>query len=190
MTDESQPVQQDEPVVITPAEEPKDELTHKPYAAESDAHNETAQGASEEPAPEAAGDREDEDASESDRRSAEDVQTAPSTLPRSDDDAAVEGRKDASDEDLGLTGQGPKTSTIVREYDGTNRRNGDDGLLGCFVKVARGDHAGRVGVYQETLEHDRSGLPKLILVRTRDEFNELLTVLHKDVVSTSYAGGR
>lgn len=65
--------------------------------------------------------------------------------------------------------------------DGTNRPHSAAGLEGHFVKVIRGEHAGRVGVFLQTLERDLKGLPTRILFRSHDEFNELKDVAYRDV---------
>jgi hypothetical protein len=77
------------------------------------------------------------------------------------------------------------------QVDGRNRKAGDDGLEGHFVNVVAGEHAGRVGAFIKVLEREADGFPKQILVRTRDEFNQLLSVAYADVKHAGdYHGGR
>lgn len=76
------------------------------------------------------------------------------------------------------------------EVDRLGRRSGDDALEGQFVRLVSGEHQGRVGAYVETTERDKDGFPSQILVRSRDEHNELLNVAYSDAKATSYKGGR
>lgn len=74
--------------------------------------------------------------------------------------------------------------------DNFTRRSGDDALFGHFVDVIAGDHAGRRGHYFEDVSHGTDGYPLRVLVRSRDEHNEMLEVDYKDVRPTDYMGGR
>lgn len=139
---------------------------------------------------------------------AEQVTPSPATLPREDDQATLDARQERNDsttEETPVaqqTAQGPVRDATTSDgesirvavppiqVDGRNRRHGDDGLEGGFVRIATGENAGRVGAFLRVLEHDLDGYPKKILVRTRDEFDQLLEVLYKDVVATNYHGGR
>lgn len=59
--------------------------------------------------------------------------------------------------------------------------------LGGFVDVVDGEHAGRYGVYEETIAHnEKTGLPSVLRVRTRDANNELLIVDAADVRRAGY----
>ena len=77
------------------------------------------------------------------------------------------------------------------QVDGRNRKAADAGMEGHFVKVVDGEHAGRVGAFVSVGEREADGYPKSILVRTRDEFNELLSVAYAHVRHAGdYHGGR
>jgi hypothetical protein len=63
-------------------------------------------------------------------------------------------------------------------------------IEGGWVDVVDGEHKGRRGAWRLTTERE-DGEPKTILVRTRDELNELIEVAVKDVRhAAGYAGGR
>lgn len=70
------------------------------------------------------------------------------------------------------------------------RRSGNDALFGSFVDVVGGEHEGRRGHYFEDVSHGPDGYPDLVLVRSRDEHNEVLQAKYSDIRPTSYTGGR
>lgn len=75
--------------------------------------------------------------------------------------------------------------------DGTNRRLGTDALEGGWVRFLKGDYKGKVASFEQVLDRETDGYPKEILVRTRDEFDQLLTVAYKDVeAALDFHGGR
>ena len=75
--------------------------------------------------------------------------------------------------------------------DGRNRKHGDDGLEGHFVRVLKGDHKGRVASFDRVLTREPDGYPGLILCRSRDADNVLFAVPYNDVESAGdYHGGR
>ncbi len=78
--------------------------------------------------------------------------------------------------------------------DNTTRRSDDDALEGSFVRVIAGEHAGTVGAYLSTLEHDATtGYPTLVLVRNRDHAGDvdLFAVPYTDVrPAVGFNGGR
>lgn len=77
------------------------------------------------------------------------------------------------------------------QVDGRNRRSDEDALVGHFVDVVDGDHAGRRGAFERVLKYGEDGWPTQALVRSRDEFNELLTVAYKHLrPAHPYSGGR
>lgn len=75
--------------------------------------------------------------------------------------------------------------------DGRNRRSDDDANVHGFVDVVAGEHKGRFGAIVQVLEHDaKTGYPARVLLRTRDEFNELLALAYSDVRNSLSHGGR
>lgn len=87
------------------------------------------------------------------------------------------------------TTEGPAVQPV--NTDGTNRRSDDDALVGHFVDVVAGEHKGRFGAFERVLKHDvETGYPAQALIRTRDEFNQLLAVAYKDLRPSSSHGGR
>lgn len=77
------------------------------------------------------------------------------------------------------------------QVDGRNRKSDEDGLEGHFVNVVDGEHKGRLGAFVSVVEREADGYPKQILVRTRDEYNQLLSVAYKHVRHAGdYHGGR
>jgi hypothetical protein len=74
--------------------------------------------------------------------------------------------------------------------DGRNRRTDDDAKVGGFVDVVDGEHKGRFGAFERILEHGKDGWPSKALVRTRDEFNELLVVPYEHLRDSVSKGGR
>lgn len=76
------------------------------------------------------------------------------------------------------------------KVDGRTRRSDDDGLEGGFVDVVDGEHEGRFGSFFRVLQHAADGYPKLILVKTRDAENELLSVAYAHVRPSKRGGGR
>lgn len=76
------------------------------------------------------------------------------------------------------------------KVDGRNRRDGEDALEGHFCKVVKGEHEGRVGVFDSVLNYAKDGYPERILFVTRDDKAEALPVDYADVRATSYRGGR
>lgn len=59
---------------------------------------------------------------------------------------------------------------------------GEAAREGAFADVVAGEHAGRYGVYVDTLNREDDGSPKTILLRTRDDNDELLTLPYGDCV--------
>lgn len=75
--------------------------------------------------------------------------------------------------------------------DGTNRKHGDDGLVGHFVRVLKGEHTGRVASFEKVETRAKDGYPDLILCRSRDADNIYFAVKYDDVESAGdYHGGR
>lgn len=70
------------------------------------------------------------------------------------------------------------------------RRSGADALFGHFVDIVAGEHEGRRGHYFADVSHGSDGYPDRVLVRSRDERNEILEADYADVRPTSYTGGR
>lgn len=70
------------------------------------------------------------------------------------------------------------------------RRSGDDALFGHFVDIVAGEHKGRRGHYFADVSHGHDGYPSRVLVRSRDEHNEILEAAYADVRPTEYTGGR
>ena len=66
----------------------------------------------------------------------------------------------------------------------------DAGIVGHFVDVVAGEHEGRRGSLDKVLKHAADGTPEDVLIRTRDEFNELLAIPYKNVRHAHYHGGR
>jgi hypothetical protein len=62
-------------------------------------------------------------------------------------------------------------------------------LTGKFCRAVSGEHAGRYGVYLQTSSVTKDGSPDDVIVRTRDEHDELLVVKYADLVHAE-AGGR
>lgn len=84
-----------------------------------------------------------------------------------------------------------KATTIQPvQVDGRNKRSDDDAILHSFVNVVDGDHQGRMGAFERVLEYGEDGWPKRALVRTRDEFNELLSVAYDHLRPAGTHGGR
>ena len=83
-------------------------------------------------------------------------------------------------------------ATPVVPHSTTDLRGDEDTLVGEFVKVVDGPHKGRLAAFTEVVDHDlKTGYPHNILVRTRDEFNQLLQVLYEHVRPfRTYKGGR
>src|ERR1035437_4268528 len=103
----------------------------------------------------------------------------------------AEHRRKAADEEHGANPKPtPELQSQPVRVDGRNRRNANDGLEGHFVDVVDGEHKGRFGAFTEVAEREKDGYPKTILVRTRDEFNELLTVAYEHVRHSQSHGGR
>lgn len=94
-----------------------------------------------------------------------------------------------SDEQPGMPVIKAKTVQPV-QLDGRNRRNDDDAILHSFVDVVDGDHKGRMGAFERVLEYGENGWPTKALVRTRDEFNELLAVAYDHLRPSRARGGR
>jgi hypothetical protein len=103
----------------------------------------------------------------------------------------AEHRRKAADEEHDANPKPtPELQSQPVRVDGRNRRNANDGLEGHFVDVVDGEHKGRFGAFTEVAEREKDGYPKTILVRTRDEFNELLTVAYEHVRHSQSHGGR
>jgi hypothetical protein len=117
--------------------------------------------------------------------------------------AAVEGvdvkSKDTKADIAGklVNSDAPPTATSARPGNqGTyvvgnqQKRSDDDAVLGSFVDVVDGEHQGRFGHFFDVADSEQGGFPKTVLVRTRDEFNEVLRVLYKHLRPSRRAGGR
>lgn len=76
------------------------------------------------------------------------------------------------------------------KVDGRNRRSDDDALEGYFVDVVSGYRQGSFGSFERVLKYGKDGYPTQILVRTRDEDNELISVAYRDVRPAKRGGGR
>ena len=71
------------------------------------------------------------------------------------------------------------------------RRHGDEQVLGGWVDVVGGDHAGKYGAYIQDVTNDPTdGYPETVLVRTRDADNELIEVNYADTRPSVRTGGR
>lgn len=101
---------------------------------------------------------------------------------------------DPTDVDAGYTDApdaAPDTPATPVVVDNRTARDDNDGRLGHWVDVVDGEHAGRVGAYYSTSESDPvTGYPLHILVKTRDEFFELIEVAYKHVRPSRFNGGR
>lgn len=91
---------------------------------------------------------------------------------------------------MATTKKAPAKAAAKEELDALGRRDATDPLEGSFVEIKSGEHEGRVGAFLRTVERDVKGFPKRILVRSRDEHNELLDVAYDDAKATDYNGGR
>lgn len=83
-----------------------------------------------------------------------------------------------------------ETNATPVRVDNRSRRDDNDALEGHFVKIIDGEHAGRVGTFDQVVDREDDGYPKTILVISRDEKNEILQVPYEDARPTSYKGGR
>jgi hypothetical protein len=71
-----------------------------------------------------------------------------------------------------------------------NNTADDMPYFGGFLVVVGGEYSGRYGVYQSNLQHDeKTGMPTLINVHTRDEHDENIAVAYEDT-RRSEAGHR
>ncbi|HTA98665.1 MAG TPA: hypothetical protein VK730_13615 [Solirubrobacteraceae bacterium] len=68
-------------------------------------------------------------------------------------------------------------------------RTDDDVLTGTFCRVIAGEHQGRYGVFTNTATITLDGWPATVIVRTRDDRDENLTVNYADIRPAA-AGGR
>lgn len=103
----------------------------------------------------------------------------------------------SSDDAAVPVGNAPEDAPVVSAsvqpvvVDNYTKRNDDDALNGSWVDVISGPLAGRFGAYVDTVHHDDStGYPSVILIRSRDERNELLEVAYSDVRPSERTGGR
>lgn len=97
-----------------------------------------------------------------------------------------------------VTGGPLPTEVVVPKEDGVKpvvvnqytRRSDNDALLGSWVDVVSGEHAGRRGAYVDDDTHGEDGYPERVIVRTRDAENELIVVNYSDIRPSAYTGGR
>ena len=68
-------------------------------------------------------------------------------------------------------------------------RNDDDVLTGTFCRVIAGEFQGRYGVFTNTATITLDGWPATVIVRTRDDRDENITVNYADI-RPAQAGGR
>ena len=107
----------------------------------------------------------------------------------------VPGAEGAAEDTPEVT-EGPEEAREARTVhppvtvDNRTRRSDEDALLGSWVDVVSGQHAGRFGSYRETLTSGDDGYPSRILIRTRDAANELLEVDYSAVRPSERTGGR
>lgn len=70
------------------------------------------------------------------------------------------------------------------------RRSDNDAVLGSWVDVVAGEHAGRYGAFYAVSQSDEKGFPTTAMVRTRDADNLLLEVPYESLRPSERAGGR
>jgi len=73
--------------------------------------------------------------------------------------------------------------------DSFSRRSRADVMTGLFCKVVKGKYAGRYGVYDYNATVAKDGYPLTVIVKTRDENHEYITVNYSDI-EPSEAGHR
>lgn len=123
------------------------------------------------------------------------AEAAPEPVEAPEAPAVVEAPADApAPAEAPVEAPAPEPAPVVAQTPGDNARprSDEDAVQGQFVDVVDGEHKGRRGAFLSVVEHDLEGdgFPKSILVRTRDELNELLTVAYEHVRPSKYTGGR
>lgn len=65
--------------------------------------------------------------------------------------------------------------------DNMSRRSAEEPLMGHFVSITDGEHAGKLATYESNATVDENGYPLSINVRLRDSTSQLVTVAFDDV---------
>ena len=111
--------------------------------------------------------------------------TQPATADDQTDDPVIATARGSTSD----VGQLPYTRRVTLTGDVEIGRTDDDALTNRFATIIAGEHAGRYVVVGSSLEMGSDGYPLRVLVRTRDDRDEVLTVDYADLRPTA-TGGR